>query len=67
MKNKPRQRKHEASQVLGFQMFCAITAVEGLHLSSDSKARIDTLVRSKLTPDERRAEVLKAYSGKAGK
>lgn len=48
-------------------MFCAITAVEGLHLSSDSKARIDTLVRSKLTPDERRAEVLKAYSGKAGK
>jgi len=61
---KPQQRD---ANVLGFEAFRAITAVEGLHLSRESETRVRKLVSSKLTPEQRRAEVLKAYTGKAGK
>lgn len=53
-----------ASQVLGAKSFAAITAVEGLRLKGASKKRVATLRASELSPDERRAEVIRAYGGK---
>lgn len=50
------------SRVLGQQAFAAITAVKGLELSA-SKGRLDSLKRSNLSADERRAEVLRTYKG----
>jgi hypothetical protein len=52
-----------SSRVLGDKAFAAITAVEGLELSAASKRRLDTLKRSGLSADERRAEVLRTYTG----
>jgi hypothetical protein len=47
---------------LGARAFAAITAVEGLKLGKASKQRLHTLTQDdSLTPEERRAEVLKAY------
>jgi len=51
------------SRVLDQQAFAAITAVEGLELSAASKGRLDSLKRSNLSADERRAEVLRTYKG----
>lgn len=55
------------SRVLGARAFAAITAVEGLRLSAASRRRLEVLKASSLSADERRAEVLRAYSGPAGK
>jgi hypothetical protein len=52
---KPNSRN--APTVLGRKTFAAISAVEGLKLSAAGRRRIS----SPLTPDQRRAEVLKAY------
>lgn len=49
--------------VLGAKAFAAISAVEGLRLSAASRERLDALKAAALTPDERRAEVLRAYIG----
>ena len=49
-------------RVLGAKAFAAITAVEGLRLSSTSRRRLDTLKASGLSTEERRAEVLRAYA-----
>jgi len=46
---------------LGRDAFAAISAVEGLSLSEDSKRRLEKLWRSTLSPDQRRAEVIKKY------
>jgi hypothetical protein len=48
---------------LGAKAFAAISAVEGLLLSASSTRRLNTLKASGLTADERRAEVLRAYTG----
>jgi hypothetical protein len=46
---------------LGDKTFAAITAVEGLKLGSASKKRLSALKEKKLTPAQKRAEVLRAY------
>ena len=59
--------KKQRSRVLGTRTFAAITAVEGLRLSASSRRRLDMLKASPLSAEERRAEVLRTYSGLAGK
>lgn len=56
-----------AARTLGAKKFAAIAAVEGLRLSAASKKRLASLRASELTPDERRAEVLRAYSPPKGR
>jgi hypothetical protein len=49
--------------VIGARSFAAISAVEGLRLGKASKKRLDELnADPSLTPKQRRAEVLRAYS-----
>jgi hypothetical protein len=62
MKTKPSSR----SRVLGGKKFAAIAAVEGLKLSPAAKKRIAAMRAKKLSPDQRRAEVLRAYVGAKG-
>jgi|GEM_PF-2341457 len=62
LKSAPKARKAKP-HVLGARAFAAITAVEGLRLSAVSRRRLETLKASGLTPEERRAEVLRAYTG----
>lgn len=49
-------------QVLGAKAFAAITAVEGLRLSASSRGRLEALKASGLSSEERRKEVLRAYT-----
>lgn len=51
------------SRVLGAKAFAAISAVEGLRLSTASRRRLEALKATGLSAEERRAEVLRAYSG----
>jgi hypothetical protein len=53
--------RHATKTVLGPKAFAAITAVEGLALSSASKRRLASLHASDLSDDERRAEIIRAY------
>ena len=53
-----------SSRVLGDRTFAAISAVEGLRLSAASKKRMSAMKEQKLTPAQKRAEVLRAYSHK---
>lgn len=46
--------------VLGRRSFAAITAIEGLKLSSDSEARLKR--NQSLSPEQRRAETVRAFS-----
>jgi hypothetical protein len=59
--------KGQSPKVLGGKTFAAIAAVEGLRLSATSKKRLATLKASDLTPEERRAEVLRAYAPAKGR
>ena len=60
--------KGARSKVVGSKAFSAITAVEGLRLSGASKKRLADLRRSAMSPDQRRAEVVRAYApGKTSK
>jgi hypothetical protein len=52
---------------LGLRAFAAISAVEGLKLSSSSRARLEALRATDLTPEQRRAEILKAYKSRPSK
>jgi hypothetical protein len=54
-------RKKSAKKILGSKKFAAISAVEGLSLTAESKHRLDKLMNSSLSPDQRRAEVIRAY------
>ena len=68
MKQRPARRTSDQDpRILGAKTFAAITAVEGLSLSPDSKKRIDALLSGTLSPDARRAEVVRAYKGKSGR
>lgn len=49
------------SRTLGIRAFAAISRVEGLRLSSESKKRLAMLRRSKLSRGEQRAAVIQAY------
>ena len=53
--------RETGSRVLGARAFAAISAIEGLKLTAAGKRRLDLMDERKLTPDERRAEVLRAY------
>lgn len=66
-KRTARTSSKSAARVLGAKTFAAIAAVEGLRLSASSKKRLAALRASELTPDERRAEVLRAYSSPKGR
>jgi hypothetical protein len=66
MHNEEKSRKAKPL-VLGAKAFAAISAVEGLRLSSTSSRRLSMLKASSLTADERRAEVLRAYTGLGAK
>lgn len=48
--------------VLGERTFAAITAVEGLGLSASSRKRLAEMKKRKLSGDEQRSEVIRAYS-----
>lgn len=49
--------------VIGARAFEAITAVEGLALSKDSRRRLNSLqADTALSPDQRRDAVLRAYA-----
>ncbi|MBY5717072.1 hypothetical protein HFO33_10880 [Rhizobium leguminosarum] len=47
--------------VLGERTFAAITAVEGISLSSESRKRLSSMKKRKLTNEEQRTEVIRAY------
>lgn len=51
--------------VIGSRAFAAMTAVEGLKLSGESRERLQKLQSSGLSAAERRAAVLKAYRSTA--
>lgn len=69
MKDAPKNKNGQKGKphVLGLQAFAAISAVEGLALNIKGKARLERLRSSALTPEERRAEILKAYAKRAKK
>lgn len=66
-RNSKTQSPKSASCVIGPRAFAAITAVEGLSLSSESKKRLADLRRSDLSQAQRRAEVVRAYEKPVGK
>lgn len=51
-----------ASPVLGGEAFAAMTAVEGMTLSASSKKRLLSMAARKLSPAEKRAEILRTYA-----
>ncbi|MDP3493243.1 MAG: hypothetical protein Q8R82_09010 [Hyphomonadaceae bacterium] len=59
----PRKDANAKPRILGTRALAAINAVEGLKLGAASKKRLQALQNDQtLTPDQRRAEVLKAYT-----
>ena len=53
--------RQSSKSVIGTEAFAAITAVEGLTLSVESKSRLANLKAKGLNNDERRAEIIRAY------
>ena len=51
------------ARVLGDRAFAAISAVEGVALSAESRARLAAMRNRKLSPEEQRAEIIRAYAG----
>lgn len=49
------------AHVLGERTFAAITAVEGISLSAESRKRLSSMKKRKLTNEEQRTEVIRAY------
>jgi hypothetical protein len=60
--NRKKSPINKQFRILGDRTFAAITAVEGLALSTVSKKRLSTMKAKKLSPAQKRAEVLRAYS-----
>lgn len=67
--SKPSNKSFGPSQkrIIGAKAFAAISKVEGLELNRESKSRLDALKASPLSPSEKRAEVLRAYSYAKGR
>lgn len=62
MKKTVKGPKPSASgHVLGPRTFAAITAVEGIGLSAASRKRLADMNKRKLSPDDQRSEVIRAY------
>ena len=53
----------DEARTLGDRAFAAITAVEGVALSPESQRRFASMRSRKLTPQEQRAEIIRAYAG----
>lgn len=53
--------------VLGSEAFASISAVEGLHLSTASRRRLDQLKAAGLSHQEMRAAILRAYKTSSGR
>jgi hypothetical protein len=51
------------ARVLGERAFAAISAVEGIALTADSRQRLAAMRRRNLSPEEQRAEIIRAYAG----
>jgi hypothetical protein len=64
--SKSQSRTNGASRVIGSKAFAAISAVEGLKLGHDSRARLDRLRSSGLGGEERRSAVRDAYRSPRG-
>lgn len=47
--------------VLGERTFAAITAVEGISLNASSRKRLTEMKKRKLSGDEQRSEIIRAY------
>jgi len=62
---KPGKRlvSEDSGYVLGERTFAAITAIEGMKLNADSRRRLATLKKRKLSPKQQRSEVILAYAG----
>jgi hypothetical protein len=54
-------KRSAAQNALGAKAFAAITAVEGLKLSTESKKRLIILKTNGLTHDQQRLEILRTY------
>jgi hypothetical protein len=65
--NRKKSGINASSNVLGDKTFAAISAVEGLRLGGASKKRLSAMKELKLTPAQKRAEVLRAYSTHKGR
>jgi tryptophan synthase beta subunit len=63
----PRRSKHlpipPEARVLGDRAFAAIAAVEGLFLNLESSHRLASMQARKLSREEQRAEIIRAYAG----
>ena len=55
------------ARTLGRKALAAITAVEGLQLSPASRKRLKELKAANLSPEERRAAILRAYTSAASR
>ncbi len=60
-KSSKRLRGTSEGYVLGQRTFAAITAVEGISLSAASRKRLADMKKRKLSHDEQRSEVIRAY------
>lgn len=54
-------RGSSEDHVLGDRTFAAITAVEGISLSASSRKRLSSMKERRLTTEEQRTEVIRAY------
>lgn len=61
------RRDAATGRILGAKAFASITAVEGLKLSAAGKKRLETSKLRKMSPAERRAEVVRAYTAGKGR
>ena len=62
MKNTTKVLKpNTTGHVLGQRTFSAITAVEGISLSTVSRKRLADMSKRNLSPDDQRTEVIRAY------
>jgi hypothetical protein len=62
MANRKKKSQIDAKDpTLSDEAFAAICAVEGLTMSAESKKRLEALRARGLSPDEVRAEILRAY------
>lgn len=63
-------RDKDQPRILGRKAYEAIAAVEGLKLSPESRSRLTKLLASDLSPEQRRAAIIRAHapgrSGQAG-
>jgi hypothetical protein len=67
VQNRKKSPINTSSRVLGDKTFAAISAVEGLKLGAASKKRLSAMKDQRLTPSQKRAEVLRAYSHSKGR